>query len=129
MGSLDKRIEHLERRLITPHKDEEAERRRAVMRDILDELARLKASRAVHYRAKRRIEPEDIPGKVLGPGYTTGQMVELAVRRVLEREHKTAPDVLSADTVEHLVQTWTGFLREVSESQGGDWSKVEDDVA
>jgi len=134
MGSINKRIEALEGLIQPPAspKDEAAALRRALIRDILDEFARLKASRAVHYRGGTpmvRIEPEDIPGKILGPGYTTGQMMELAIRRVLEREHKTAPDVLSACTVEHLVQTWTGFLREVSESQGGDWSKVEDDVA
>jgi len=82
MGSIDKRLEH---RLVAPHKDEEAERRSAVIRDILDEFASLKASRAVHYRGGKRIEPEDIPGKILGPGYTTGDVWELARRRVLER--------------------------------------------
>jgi hypothetical protein len=55
---------------------------------ILDEVARLKASRAVHYRGgipMVRIEPEDIPGKILGPGYTPEDVWELARRRVLER--------------------------------------------
>ena len=82
MGSIDKRLEH---RLVAPHNDEEAERRSAVIRDILDEFASLKASRAVHYRGGKRIEPEDIPGKILGPGYTTGDVWKLARRRVLER--------------------------------------------
>jgi hypothetical protein len=84
MGSIDKRIENLER-LVGPPEDEAAERRRSVAREILDEFARLKASGAVHYRAGVRIEPEDIPGKILGPGYTAEQMWELAERRVLER--------------------------------------------
>jgi hypothetical protein len=59
--------------------------RTALIRDILDEFASLKASRAVHYRGGKRIEPEDIPAKILGPGYTKGDVCELAERRVLER--------------------------------------------
>jgi hypothetical protein len=85
VGSIDKRLENLERR-IPPPEDEGASLRRAVMRDILDEFAYLKASRAVGYRGGVRIEPEDIPGKILGPDYTTEQLWELAERRVLERE-------------------------------------------
>jgi hypothetical protein len=65
----------------------------------------------------------------MGRGYTQGELWELAVKRVLEREHKTAPDILSADTVEDLIETWTRFFREMLESQGGDWSEVEDNVA
>jgi hypothetical protein len=90
MGSIERRIEDLEQRLIGPAADEEAERRRAVVHNtvvhnILDEFAGLKASRAVHYRGGKRIEPEDIPGKILGPGYTTRDVWELAERRVRER--------------------------------------------
>ena len=33
----------------------------------------------------KRIEPEDIPAKILGPGYTTEDLWELARRGVLER--------------------------------------------
>jgi hypothetical protein len=84
MGSIDKRLEVLER-LVEPPEDEAAERRRSVAREILNEFARLKASGAAHYRAGVRIEPEDIPGKILGPGYTAEQVWELAERRVLER--------------------------------------------
>ena len=50
MGSIDRRLENLERR-IPPPEDEGASLGRAVMRDILNEFARLKASRAVGYRA------------------------------------------------------------------------------
>jgi hypothetical protein len=39
----------------------------------------------VHYRGNKRIEPEDMPGKILGPGYTTEDVWELARKRVLER--------------------------------------------
>jgi hypothetical protein len=84
VGSIDKRLENLER-LVGPSDDGGSEHRRTVVRGILNEFARLKASRAVHYRAGVRIEPEDIPGKILGPGYPAEQMWELAARRVLER--------------------------------------------
>jgi hypothetical protein len=32
----------------------------------------------------KRIEPEDIPAEILGPGYTTEDVWELARKRVLE---------------------------------------------
>jgi len=85
VASLDKRIEYLEQRIRPPEKDKAAALQTALIRDILDEFASLKASRAVHYRGGKRIEPEDIPGKVLGPGYTTKDVWELARRRVFER--------------------------------------------
>jgi hypothetical protein len=85
VASLDKRIEYLEQRIRSPEKDKAAALQTALIRDILDEFASLKASRAVHYRGGKRIEPEDIPGKILGPGYTTDDVWELARRRVLER--------------------------------------------
>ena len=87
MGSIDKRLENLER-LVGPSDDGGSEHRRTVVRGILNEFARLKASRAVHYRARMRVELEDIPGKILGPGYTSEQMWELAERRVSEREDR-----------------------------------------
>jgi hypothetical protein len=85
VASLDKRIEYLEQRIRPPEKDKAAALQTALIRDILDEFASLKASRAVHYRGGKRIEPEDIPGKILGPGYTKEDVWELARRRVLER--------------------------------------------
>jgi hypothetical protein len=85
VASLDKRIEYLEQRIRSPEKDKAAALQTALIRDILDEFASLKASRAVHYRGGKRIEPEDMPGKILGPGYTTDDVWELARRRVLER--------------------------------------------
>jgi hypothetical protein len=85
MGSLDKRIEYLEQRIRPPEKDKAVALRTALIRDILDEFASLKASRAVHFRGGKRIEPEDMPAKILGPGYTKGDVWELARRRVLER--------------------------------------------
>jgi hypothetical protein len=44
-------------------------------------------------------------------------------------QHRTAPDILGVDTVEDLIETLTRFFREMLESQGGDLSEVEDDVA
>jgi len=88
MASRNKRIEYLEQHMRPPEKDKDAALRRALINDILDELAGLKASRAVHYRGGTpmvRIEPEDIPGKILGPGYTPEDVWKLARRRVLER--------------------------------------------
>jgi hypothetical protein len=85
MGSIDKRIEALEGRIQPPPADEATARRRVLLRLTLDELARLRASRAVHYRAGKRIEPEDIPGKILGPGYTKRDVRELARRRAVRR--------------------------------------------
>jgi len=85
VASLDKRIEYLEQRIRPPEKDKAAALQTALIRDILDEFASLKASRAVHYRGGKRIEPEDMPGKILGPGYTTEDVWELARRGVLER--------------------------------------------
>ncbi len=85
MASLDKRITDLEGRIPPPPEDEAAARRKVLLRLTLDELARLKASGAVHYRAGRRIEGEDIPLRILGPGYTREDVWRLAHRRVLER--------------------------------------------
>jgi len=85
MAGISKRIEALEGRIPPPEEDEATARRRVLLRETLDELARLKGSRAVHYRAGRRIEGEDIPLTILGPGYTTEDVRELARRRVLER--------------------------------------------
>jgi hypothetical protein len=87
VASIGRRIEALEGRIQPPTspEDETAARQRALARNILDEFASLKASCAVHYRGNKRIEPEDIPGKILGPGYTTEDVWELARKRVLER--------------------------------------------
>jgi hypothetical protein len=82
---INRRLEELEKRIGPPEKDEAAALQTALLHDYLDELARLKSSRAVHYRAGERIEPEDIPGKILGSDYTWEDVRELAIRRVLKR--------------------------------------------
>ncbi len=54
------------------------------LRAILDELAALKSSCAAHERGGVQIVPENIPGKVLGPGYTHARLMDLAVSRAVE---------------------------------------------
>ncbi len=128
MGSIANRISRLERNR-PPEGDPEADLKWAVTRDILTEFAALKASRSTNsWRGGDpmvRIEPEDIPGKILGEGYTHGQMMELAVRRVFEREHEIAPDILDLDTTEMLIEGWTASMREWLTSNGYDWDEPE----
>ncbi len=71
------------------------------------------------------IEPEDTPGKILGEGYTHGQLMGLAVRRVFEREHEIAPDILDLQTTEMLIEQWTAAMRQYLTSNGYDWDEVE----
>jgi hypothetical protein len=91
MAGINRRLKDLEGRIQPPEEDEATARRRVLLRATLDELARLKASGAVHYRAGRRIEGEDIPLRILGPGYTREDVWELAHRRVLERAAQDLP--------------------------------------
>ena len=125
MASIDKRIEALEG-LTGPTEAEDPHRETAktLMRAILDEYACLKASRAAGSRGGVPIVPEDTPGKVLGPVYTTGEVVRLAVRRVAERE-------LSGDfnegEIEEMVAGWTEGMRALYEraGKGRMWDRVE----
>ena len=114
MASIDKRIADLERR-IAPPEEEEAELRRAVIRDILDELAALKSCRARNsYRGGNPptpIQPTDPAGEALGYPYTTGELVGFAVRRVFEREQDEAPDVLTHEATEDLIASWIENMR------------------
>jgi hypothetical protein len=125
MGSIDNRIGRLEQNR-PPKEDPEADLKWAVTCDILEEYSRLKASRAKNVsRGGVPIEPEDIPGRVLGEEYTHGQMMELAVRRVFEREHELEPDILDRETTEMLIQQWTAAMRQYLTSNGYDWDEVE----
>jgi hypothetical protein len=128
VGSIDKRIADLER-LVGPAspEDEEAELRRAVIRDILDEFAALKGCRARNgYRGGNPptpIQPTDPAGDALGYPYTTGGLVGFAVRRVFERERETAPEILSGEDVEDLITAWTESMRR--EPFGKWWDRIE----
>jgi len=111
MGSLERRLEALEGRtrdiLSEREDDEKLGRQRAITRMILDEFARLKASRAVHYRGGVPIEPEDIPGKILGPEYTTDDMMELAIRRVVPEQYAD----LSEESRQYIADGWNETIR------------------
>jgi hypothetical protein len=112
-ASIDRRIADLERRLVPPE-DEEAELRRAVTRDILDELAALQSCRARNsYRGGNPptpIQPTDPAGEALGYPYTTGELVSFAVRRVFERAREEDPGATDEET-EDLITAWTESMR------------------
>jgi hypothetical protein len=126
MANIEKRIEDLER-LLPPPEDEGAELRRAVMRDILDEFAALKACRARNvYRGGKPptpIQPTDPAGEALGYPYTTGERVGFAVRRVFEREREEDPDVFTHEQTEDLIASWTENMRRGP--FGERWDEVE----
>ena len=115
MGSIDRRLDDLEGHFRPPDEDHEAELRRAVMRDILDEFSRLRSCRAARvYRGgtpPTPIQPTDPAGEALGYPYTMGQLVEFAIRRVFEREQDEAPDVLTHEATEDLIASWTENIR------------------
>ena len=109
--SIRARVDRLEAQ-IGPPQDEDATQRNAVATEILDEVAQLKASGAAGFHGGVPIEPEDIPGKILGTGYTWGQLVRLAVRRVLERKG------ITGDEHEELIQDWTRGFEKLSTRSG-----------
>ena len=121
--SLERRIEELERIIGQPSEaDEEAELRRVVLRDVVNELSSLKASRARNgYRGgtpPTPIQPTDPAGEALGYPYTKGKLLEHAVRLVFERGEASAEDT------ERLVATWTQGLREDTVA-GERWNEIE----
>lgn len=54
------------------------------LRAVLDELAALKSSCAPRMRGGIPVEPEHIPRKILGPGYTHNDLLALAAERAAE---------------------------------------------
>jgi hypothetical protein len=121
-GSLDKRIEALEK-LYADSADEERseaeEAERELMFAILDEIAKLGACRSNRsYRGGIPVQPTDPTGNALGYPYTFGQRDEFAARRVIERLG------LSSDESEELITTWGARLRALNEYTGGRWDEV-----
>ncbi len=81
MGSVERRIESLEGRILgTAGRSETFGHLKA----ILGELATLRSSCAEHLRGGVPVEPENIPRRVLGPGYTNEDLWRLAVERAVE---------------------------------------------
>jgi hypothetical protein len=121
VASLEDRIRRLEGRIGgEAPKDQDEAIRHSIITLILDEFARLKASRVAHYRGGVPIVPEDIPFKELGPGYTTGDMWALAVRRVVAGHYDGLSDEKRTAIIEGRTESvragWSGF----------DWDKVDD---
>jgi hypothetical protein len=84
MGNVDRRrIENLERRFSKPTEPGRSEVSKH-LKTILNELATLKSSCAVYYRGGVRMDPENIPRKILGPDYTNEDLWRLAVERTVE---------------------------------------------
>ena len=81
MGSIDKRIAELQRCLVRTTEPSEAYLQ---LKAVVKELSDLKASASVHYCARRRVEGGNIPRRLLGPGYTHGDLWRLAVSRCAE---------------------------------------------
>jgi hypothetical protein len=78
MAGIERRIQRLEGRLESQSETSETFLK---LRAVLDELGRLKAGCAKHYRAGVLIEPENIPRQILGPRYTEGELLGLAAER------------------------------------------------
>jgi len=131
VASIDRRIQRLEESYGIGDADDDpgAELRAAVMRDVMAEFARLKSCRARGvYRGgspPTPIQPTDPAGDALGYPYTTGELLEFAVRRVFEREREEAPEVLSRETVEDVVTAWTENMRGYVGADA--WGEVEAD--
>ena len=128
MGSIDRRLDALEGHF-PPPEDEGAELRRAVMHDILDEFSRLGSCRARdRYRGgtpPTPIQPTDPAGEALGYPYTTGQLVEFAIRRVFwrSREQDEAPDILTHEVTEDLIASWTENMHRGPFGEG--WDRIQ----
>lgn len=103
MGNLGRRIQDLEEQL-TAESAREPSEVFVQLRAILNELAALKSSCAPGLRGGVAIEPEHIPRKILGPGYTSEDLWRLAVSRVVEAGK--APAERTEAYVGLLCKTW-----------------------
>jgi hypothetical protein len=123
VASIDKRrIEALEAAYASSEPEDPArEFRRRFMSAITEEAGRLRGCRANSgYRGGKPptpIQPTDPAGASLGYPYTHGELVEFAVRRVVERE----------DLGEDLVEKGVGLMRQAYEHMGRPerWDEVE----
>jgi hypothetical protein len=99
VGSVESRLRRLEEK--APAREQEHTPAFIKLHATLHELAALRSSGAVHYRGGRRIEPEDIPLRELGPGYSHGQLYALAAERASAR---VGAEVFSLEDVPAAVE-------------------------
>jgi hypothetical protein len=88
---------------------------------IMDELSALKSSRAERYRGGVRIEPEDIPARILGSDYTPEELRELAILRALEKRGKSPVEI--AELIPVWVERFEHFDRLRAQTPGDPHSK------
>ena len=113
MGSLERRIQELEGRIDTDSVRGPSESF-THLREILNELAALKASCADGFRGGVEIEPESIPRKILGPNYTHGDLLGLAVSRTVE----------AGKAPTERARVYLDYLREIGARRGKDLGDV-----
>jgi hypothetical protein len=122
--SFEKRAEKIEQLFASRREAREDSEHSQFKRELFaiwDELVALKASGAVRYRGGVRIEPEDIPRKLLGENYTRAELRELSIARGLERRlgYSTAE-------VAELIPVWVERFEDIdrrrmeaAETRGG----------
>ena len=81
-GNIRVRLDRIEARMPAPEDGPSGASEK--LRAVLDELASLKSSGASYYRGGVLVEGEDVPGRILGPGYTFGGLVRLAAERAAD---------------------------------------------
>ena len=91
--TFERRVQALERRFAEVSETEARSGSDPDLIAIFDELSALKSSRAVHYRAGVRIEPENIPQKILGDSYARAELHELAIARAFEKQGRSAAEM------------------------------------
>lgn len=97
-GNIHRRLQDLEERIQPPDTPSPDYLK---LRAVLDELASLKSSCAVRYRGGTpmvRIEPENIPRTLLGPGYTHRELHRLACERA------SGAGAFASDEIERLIK-------------------------
>jgi hypothetical protein len=80
---------------------------------IFDEFSSLRSSQAVHHRGGVRIEPVDLPRKLLGENYTREELWELAIARGLEKRG------YSTQEIAELLPVWIQRLSSEAEDPRG----------
>jgi hypothetical protein len=83
---------------------------------ILDELARLKSSQAVHHRGGQRLKPENLPQKTLGEDYTRAELRELAMRRALQKQGHSSAEI--AELMPRYLAKFEHFDRLIADNVG-----------